>query len=725
MKRILSFILICLISLSLSASDRTFALVLSGGGAKGIALIPVLEELDRRGLYPDYVVGTSIGALIGAFYSAGYSGEEIRDLIADEDLMSLFMSFYSRSGKRLLEGGEETPLTNILTLDFSNNNVGASNGIIDDQYVAAFLRKNLIKVLNIKDFDELSIPYRAIGTDLLTGEEVVFSEGSLYDAMRGSMAIPIVFTPGISEDGRYILDGGMVNNIPADVARDLGADVVLAVDLNDVMNRHNDGMIYNDVETLTGMIFQVLDLVTTPNAAERYEYADYVIVPDVATVGALDFNRAEEIYESGLEAVKESSAVFDELERQLGRSEERPAPYSEREPFVIRNIRYEGLQEYRVFFNTFINRIADYRTAEALEELLQYIKSEEGFKSIGYDIDGESITIRHEDFRALSSSVSLGLNFDLGVKSGIESSKTLFYFMPHVSVVFDIGLPERYGTFFAGLDYKDYVALFASYYYDLGNSFSLFASLKSGVGDISMLSVADRIDRMDTTDFILSLNGGVAYDFMKNFHMELFADMDVISLGSLKSCDSLINDRDRMAFFVPRLHFNMKYRGYTARMLHSPGIDIDMDASIYLKAPLMYTLSLSFESVIPSFINGTRFFFNGEATTLRGNEYIGSSYRTNRSGYLTRDYVFIEAGGRIILTPSIFLDVSFFSEGYETRSYKGRFWPPDYSLVPFSMINDYSVGFALSVSHRSKIGDLSLDIAITHHGTFSLGVSLK
>lgn len=139
MKRLLSVLLVVLLSLSLHASDKTFALVLSGGGAKGIADIEILKELDRRGLYPDYVVGTSIGAVIGAFYAAGYSGEEIEKLIADADLMDMFLHIYSRSGRILLEGGNETPLSNLLTLDFSSEDVGAANGIIDDQYVAAFL----------------------------------------------------------------------------------------------------------------------------------------------------------------------------------------------------------------------------------------------------------------------------------------------------------------------------------------------------------------------------------------------------------------------------------------------------------------------------------------------------------------------------------------------------------------------------------------------------------
>ena len=218
MKKLTSLILALFLSLSLFAGDKTFALVLSGGGAKGIADIEILKELDRRGLYPDYVIGTSIGALVGAFYAAGYSGEELEDLIMSTDLMDLFLHIYSRSGAHELSGGDEIPLSNIYTLDFASDRVGAANGIIDDQHVASFLRTNLIRVLGIRDFDELSIPYRAVGTDLESGDEIIYSFGSLYSAMRGSMAIPIVFAPARTIEGKYVIDGGMVNNMPTDLA---------------------------------------------------------------------------------------------------------------------------------------------------------------------------------------------------------------------------------------------------------------------------------------------------------------------------------------------------------------------------------------------------------------------------------------------------------------------------------------------------------------------------
>ena len=721
MKKLASLILVIFLSFSLFAGDKTFALVLSGGGAKGIADIEILKELDRRGLYPDYVIGTSIGALVGAFYAAGYSGEELEDLIMSTNLMDLFLHIYSRSGAHELSGGDEIPLSNIYTLDFASDRVGAANGIIDDQHVASFLRTNLIRVLGIRDFDELSIPYRAVGTDLESGDEIIYSFGSLYSAMRGSMAIPIVFAPARTIEGKYVIDGGMVNNMPTDLARALGADVVLAVDLNDVYKEHNEGKIYYDIDTLSGVATQTLDLVTTPNTEKNYIYADYVIVPEISSFGVLDFGRAEEIREVGRKAVEDNQDVFDALSLELG-VRERPLSYFDRAPFTIRSIVYPHFERYSNIFSYFQGKSADEALTAEFERALEYIKTEEGLKSIGYDIYDGVIVIRSESFPTLPSSVSLGANIEMGVKSSLSSKQgTLFYFIPHLSAFFDIMLPSSYGKLIAGLDVTSYTALFANYQYDFGASWSFFASLRLGVGDLSMLSVSDRIDRMNTSDFLFSAESGFAYEYLSRLRLEFSLDFDITSLGSVKSIDGH-SDMPRRAFFDPKVNFNLKYRTLDTSDLHDAGLDIDFDSAIYLRAPLMYDIKLSFESILPSFVESTRLFINGEADTLRGNEYLGRSYVTNRSGRLTRDYLMLEVGGRVLFTDSVFMDVGIFAEGYEVNESSSRLWERSGNLIPFALIDSLDGGFSLRIGKRTDMGDLMAFVDITHRGTFSLGL---
>lgn len=196
-RRFLSFLIVLMLlpAFLIAGKGPTLAVVLSGGGARGLSHISVLEELERRGIEPDYIVGTSMGALVGAFYAAGYSPSELRAIVEDTDLMEIFLHMHSKSEGSTLRVNDVSYLANIATLDFSKENVGAANGIIDDQYVAAFLRENLIKVLDVDHFDDLQTPFRCIGTDLVSGEEIVFEDGYLFNAIRGSMSLPVIFRP--------------------------------------------------------------------------------------------------------------------------------------------------------------------------------------------------------------------------------------------------------------------------------------------------------------------------------------------------------------------------------------------------------------------------------------------------------------------------------------------------------------------------------------------------
>ena len=184
---------------------------------------------------------------------------------------------------------------------------------------------------------------------------------------------------------------------------------------------------------------------------------------------------------------------------------------------------------------------------------------------------------------------------------------------------------------------------------------------------------------------------------------------------------------NREVYADPKVNFNLKYHTLETSGLYDDGIDIDMDVDIYLRPPFMYDIRLMFESIIPSPIESSKFYISGEVDVLRGNEKIGTSYATNKSGMLTRDYLLLEVGGRVIFSDSFFMDVGVFAEGYETRRYDSRFWPrvEERNLIPFSLLNDWAVGFSLSVGNRSSWGDVLLFLDVTHHGTYSIGVMLR
>ena len=324
MRRFLAVLLVLAVLLSgLSAADKpVFALVLSGGGAKGIAHVPILKELDRRGIVPDMVLGTSMGALIGGFYAAGYTGEELERVINITDFMGMIFQLYAVRENSTVTNPFLGYDTNLLTVEFGIEGIGAANGLLDDQYVNAFIRRHLSKVLDVTDFDDLPIPFRCIGADVTNSRRIVFSSGSLFDAMRASMAIPLVFAPVQLDDGSYVMDGGLEDNMPVDLARELGADIVLAVDVGDVMGMY---AAENKADTLSGAFTEFTDYLTRPNTMRQYGNADWVIVPDLTSYSAMDFGRIPEILKKGQEAVEARMSV---LKQCLAHTKERRSVFS-------------------------------------------------------------------------------------------------------------------------------------------------------------------------------------------------------------------------------------------------------------------------------------------------------------------------------------------------------------------------------------------------------------
>jgi predicted acylesterase/phospholipase RssA len=254
------------------------ALVLSGGGAKGIAHIGVLAALDSLGIRPDLVVGTSMGAAVGALYASGYSGRTLDSLARVTPLAQMFRSYRPRAPHSLgvlrplvtWEQGERR-----FTLQSASIVESEVNALIN----AALLRGNLIAR---GDFDSLPIPFRAVATDLATREPVVMSSGDLAQAVRASVAIPLVFAPEL-RDGRFLADGGLSANIPVAVARAEGAERVIVSDATEHPADTFDG--YSPItvaDRLIEFLFQ--------QPAESLHSGDVLVRPDIEGFTSLNFS---------------------------------------------------------------------------------------------------------------------------------------------------------------------------------------------------------------------------------------------------------------------------------------------------------------------------------------------------------------------------------------------------------------------------------------------------
>lgn len=204
------------------------ALVLSGGGAKGIAHIPVLQALDSLGIVPDLIVGTSMGSVVGGLYAMGYSGDSIANIASRANWSDLLGGDVSLTDVGVEEKSEFGRY--LVSLDFVNGKPKVKASLLKDQNLREFLSSIVYPVYDVTDFDDLSIPFRSVTTDLVNGKVVVLDEGSLALAIRASMSIPSVFQP-VPYGDTLLVDGGVVDNFPTDIAKELGADIIIGSDV--------------------------------------------------------------------------------------------------------------------------------------------------------------------------------------------------------------------------------------------------------------------------------------------------------------------------------------------------------------------------------------------------------------------------------------------------------------------------------------------------------------
>lgn len=273
-------------------------LVLSGGGARGGAHIGVLEALEELGVQVDLIAGTSMGAVVGGLYAAGYSADEIKRLLEETDWEVALTDDPERPRRTMRTKEVESEFLIPYRIGFNRGRLQMPLGVIAGQHLDQILQRMLLPVSQVRHFDDLPIPFRAVATDLETGEEVVLADGSLANALRASMSVPGVFAP-VTVGDRLLVDGGMANNLPVSVARDMGAEVIIAVDISTPLLEESE------LTSVLDVTFQLTNFLTRRNTEQAIASlgpGDLLIVPELGDFGSADFADAVTIVGIGREA---------------------------------------------------------------------------------------------------------------------------------------------------------------------------------------------------------------------------------------------------------------------------------------------------------------------------------------------------------------------------------------------------------------------------------------
>ena len=292
-----------------SSARPTIGLVLSGGGAKGMAHVGVLRVLEEMQVPVDVVVGTSAGSAVAALYATGMPVEEIEKRFIGLDWLSSFRDDPGRAYKPVRRKQDDWRLPLVPGIGVGSEGVRFGGGLVTGQNLGFILNELTRNAALVDDFDQLPIPFRAVATDLETGVEVVIGDGNLADAIRASMSIPGVYAP-VERGGRLLVDGGVANNLPVSVARDMGADVVIAVDITDPL------MTTEDMREAFSVVGQLTTLMTRRNTELQLGLLtdrDILIQPDLQGHTSADFYDAPVLFELGASGARDHAVALNRL----------------------------------------------------------------------------------------------------------------------------------------------------------------------------------------------------------------------------------------------------------------------------------------------------------------------------------------------------------------------------------------------------------------------------
>ena len=285
------------------AARPTVGLVLSGGGARGAAHVGVIKVLEELEIPVDFIAGTSMGAIVGGLYASGMTAEELVRVIEEADWSALLTDRPPRAQRSFRRKSDDIGFLVDFDVGVDKSGLILPTGFVQGQNLEIALKRLTLPAASTEDFDKLPIPFRAVATDIVTGEAVILGSGDLATAMRASMSAPGIFRP-VRYDGRTLVDGGVANNLPVHVVQEMGADVVIVVDVGFPL------LPEAELQSAVGVTKQMLTILINARARDqiaRLSPADVLISPELGDLGSQEFQRTPEALRIGENKAREVS----------------------------------------------------------------------------------------------------------------------------------------------------------------------------------------------------------------------------------------------------------------------------------------------------------------------------------------------------------------------------------------------------------------------------------
>jgi len=411
-----------------SASRRPkVGLVLSGGAAKGIAHVGVLKVIEEAGLKIDYIGGTSMGGLVSALYAIGYSADSLTSLVESLDWDRLLSDDIHRRDLSI----EEKPDFDrfVVTFPLQERKVKLPQGVVSGQNIENLIAELCSHVYNIQDFNQFQIPFLCVSADVATGAEVIHREGYLPRAMRATMAIPSVFTP-VNIDGRLLIDGGVVNNFPVDHVKEMGADILIGVNVS------QQPFTAEDEVNFLRVMEQTVFLASNKLTKENIKLCDIYIAPDMTGYSSTSFSAGDSLIARGKRAARVFFNRFKNLADSLNNIEYIPYAVPSFEPldsFLLSQIHVDGIEKVsgKLLTGKLNLNVLEKVTPRQVSEAIDNVYSSLFFEKVTYELEpvydevlGQSVKLKIKVKERRGGQLMVGLNYNTSYKASITLNTT-------------------------------------------------------------------------------------------------------------------------------------------------------------------------------------------------------------------------------------------------------------------------------------------------------------
>ena len=404
-------------SLHSQEQRKKVGVVLSGGGAKGMAHIKALQVIEEAGIPIDYIAGTSMGAIVGGLYAIGYTPEQLDSMVRKQDWTFLLSDRIKRSAMSLTDRERSEKYT--VSIPFTKTpKDAATGGIMKGQNLANLFSDLTVGYHDPIDFNKLPIPFACVAANVVNGEQIVFHDGILSTAMRASMAIPGVFTP-VRQDSMVLVDGGIVNNYPADVVKAMGADIIIGVDVQNALKKADK---LNSVPDILG---QIVDITCQSNHEKNVDLTDTYIRVNVDGYSSASFTPAaiDTLMRRGEEAAKAQWGSLLALKKKIGIAEDytpkQHGPYSSlsnARTVYVTDISFSGVEvddKKWLMKKCNLKENSDISTQQ-IEQALYQLRGSQSYSSASYTLK-ETPEGYHLNFllqEKYERRINLGIRFD-------------------------------------------------------------------------------------------------------------------------------------------------------------------------------------------------------------------------------------------------------------------------------------------------------------------------